>query len=102
MDKKEKEKIRRRKPECCWANWLIGFFIYAWTVVRAHPEKAFTLTQYMDLIYQSYVDFPGLAQFCCSPLMNHESGRTTILMVHPHLYSCSIWMLLYSISILLV
>ena len=58
-DEREKETVHRCKSKRCWANWLPRFFIYAGTIVRAQPERAFSLIQYIDLIYRACVDFPG-------------------------------------------
>ena len=60
-EERDRKKMRQCKPNRCWVNWLPGLFIYAGTVVRAQPERALSLIQYMDIIYRAYVDFPGHA-----------------------------------------
>ena len=58
-DEGKKERRRRKKPDRIWANWLLGFFIYAGVIVKAQPWRAQSLFQYLDIIYKAYVDFAG-------------------------------------------
>ncbi|KAJ7335722.1 hypothetical protein JRQ81_013663 [Phrynocephalus forsythii] len=82
LEEKQKEKIRRHKMEWCWTNWLSAFLIYVSTIVRAHPEKAYGLVQYLDMIHQAHMDFAGSLQYdegfrmrmACHPTM-HCTGH---------------------------
>ena len=55
----DKKRRQRKKPEHTWANWLLGFLIYAGIMVKAQPWCALFLFQYLDLIFRAYMDFPG-------------------------------------------
>ena len=57
----EKEYFKKKNADRCWDNWLPGVLIYAGTIVKVYPDRAFALLRYLDLIYQAYVDFPGPA-----------------------------------------
>ncbi|XP_054843457.1 uncharacterized protein LOC129335043 [Eublepharis macularius] len=61
LDERDKEKLKRRKVDRNWHNWLPGMFIYAGVIARAQPWRAAPLFQYMDIIYKGYTEFSGTA-----------------------------------------
>lgn len=61
LDDKEKEKLQKCKVDRTWANWLLGFFIYAGVISRAQPWRETSLWQYLDIIYKGFSSFSGPA-----------------------------------------
>lgn len=61
LDDKEKEKLRKRRVDRTWANWLPDFFIYACILTRAQPWCAASLWKYIDIVYKGYMGFLGPA-----------------------------------------
>ncbi|XP_054852798.1 uncharacterized protein LOC129341561 isoform X2 [Eublepharis macularius] len=61
MDERDKERMKRRKVDRSWSNWLPGMLIYAGVLARAQPHRAAPLFQYIDIIYRGYTDFVGAA-----------------------------------------
>ncbi|KAJ7327329.1 hypothetical protein JRQ81_017088, partial [Phrynocephalus forsythii] len=73
LDDKEKERIRKCKPDRSWNNWLNTFVIYAGIYTTAHPEKGSVLWHYLDLIIRACLEFPVAAW-----LMYNEGFRCHI------------------------
>lgn len=60
-DDQEKERIKKKKPDRSWSNWLPAFYAYAGILAGAKPELGAALFKYADLIYRAYTDFYGPA-----------------------------------------
>lgn len=56
LEDKDKGWLKKQKLDRTWANWLLGYFIYAGLLVHHQPQKATALFQYVD-IYRTYRDF---------------------------------------------
>ncbi|XP_054845591.1 uncharacterized protein LOC129336489 [Eublepharis macularius] len=61
MDDRDKERLKRRKIDRTWANWLPGMLIYAGVIARAQPQRAAPLFQYIDIVYRAHTEFVGAA-----------------------------------------
>lgn len=57
LEDREKEALKHRKIDWNWTNWLSGFLVYAGVIVCAHPERAPTILQYLDIIYKVFLNF---------------------------------------------
>ena len=60
-DEADKERLKRKKPERNWTNWLSGYLIYAGVIVKSQPWRAQSLFQYLDIIHRAFLDFAGMA-----------------------------------------
>lgn len=56
---KDREKLKRRKVEMTWTNWLLGSFIYAVFIARHQPYRAAALIQYVDIVFCVLSQFRG-------------------------------------------
>lgn len=52
MDKKDKEIFKKCKVERSWANWLLGYLIYAGVLAKGYPGCCAPLLQYLDIVYK--------------------------------------------------
>ncbi|XP_067317382.1 uncharacterized protein [Anolis sagrei] len=61
MDEERKEKLKKRRVEQNWKNWIACYTIYASLLVEAHPYRAKALFKYQNIIYGAYVNYTGQA-----------------------------------------
>lgn len=77
LDDHLKEHIKHHNIDRTYANWYLGFLIYAGAVICHQLWWTLSLLQYLDLIYKTYIDFlrPAWIQynehFCMCAAMNH-------------------------------
>lgn len=57
LDDKGKEILKKRKIGRNWTNWLFGFLVYTGIIVCAYPDRRLALFQYLDIIYNAYLNF---------------------------------------------
>ncbi|XP_067323632.1 uncharacterized protein [Anolis sagrei] len=59
LDEERKEKLKNRRVERNWKNWIACYTIYASLLVEAHPYRAKALFKYQNIIYGAYVNYTG-------------------------------------------
>lgn len=61
LDERLKERIKCRTIDRTYANWYLGFLIYAGVIVHYQPCWALKMHRYLDIIYKTFIDLPSPA-----------------------------------------
>lgn len=89
LDEEDKEKLKKRKVDRIWANWLSRFFIYAVLISQAQPWHAASLWQYVDILCKAYTSFSGPSWVCYSEEFGMRVALNPALrwdQIHPQLW----------------